>query len=80
MDSVEASRVFAGKADMIFIDGDHSYEAVKADIEAWLPKCTKLICGHDLNCESVQKAVLEKFTFNKIRVTDDNIWFVVLGE
>lgn len=35
--------------DMVFIDGDHEYESVIADIRAWLPKARKLICGHDYN-------------------------------
>lgn len=29
--------VFRKKPDMVFVDGDHSYEHCKADIEAWLP-------------------------------------------
>jgi hypothetical protein len=33
--------------DMVFIDGEHSLEGITADIEAWLPRTRKLICGHD---------------------------------
>ena len=33
----------------VFSDGDHSYEAVKADIDAWLPKVRRggVLAGHD---------------------------------
>lgn len=33
--------------DMVFIDGDHSESSIRGDIEGWLPKTRKLICGHD---------------------------------
>jgi predicted O-methyltransferase YrrM len=48
--SPEAAELFDdGEMDFVFIDGDHSYEATLADIEAWVPKVRPggIICGHD---------------------------------
>ena len=43
--------------DFVFIDADHSYEAVKNDIFLWLPKVTRLICGHDYHGKGSWKGV-----------------------
>lgn len=52
--------------DMVMVDGDHSYESCKGDIEAWLPRFKKeghrIIAFHDYGHTSfpgVQKAVIE---------------------
>jgi precorrin-6B methylase 2 len=64
MTSLKASKKFKDKSvDMVFIDGEHTYEAVKQDIELWLPKCKKLICGHDYNYNDVAQAVNQKFGY-----------------
>ena len=48
MSSEEAIPHFQNKSiDMGFVDGDHSRKGAKKDIEGLLPKCKKLICGHD---------------------------------
>jgi hypothetical protein len=33
--------------DMVYVDGDHSYEGCLFDIHAYMPKARKLICGDD---------------------------------
>jgi hypothetical protein len=51
--SLDAALMFAdGAFDMVFIDSDHEYEAVKLDIMAWRPKAKYLLCGHDYHQES----------------------------
>lgn len=47
--------------DLVFIDGAHDYDSVRADILAWRP-CVRaggILCGHDFNWEGVRKAVSE---------------------
>lgn len=61
--SLEASDFFEDEqVDAVFIDGDHRYKGVKADLFAWWPKVTKggLLLGDDLNWPDVRRAV-EKF-------------------
>jgi precorrin-6B methylase 2 len=60
------------EADMTFIDGSHSYDQVKKDIQNYLPKTKKLICGHDYNWESVRQAVNE--TLGNVQVAE-TLWF-----
>ena len=47
--------------DLVFIDADHSYGAVKKDIIAYAPKLKEggLLTGHDIDYPGVNKAVNE---------------------
>jgi len=73
--AAEQLRADGVTADMIFIDADHSYEACKADIEAYLPLLRKggVLCGHDVGSfPSVTQAVEEAFP--NAWVLPDFIW------
>lgn len=51
--------------DFVFIDAGHTYEAVLADIKAWLPKVKPggVLAGHDYNhAAGVRQAVKQMFT------------------
>jgi predicted O-methyltransferase YrrM len=74
MTSLEAAPTFDdGSVDWVFIDGDHSLPAVRADIRAWWPKLRVggLLSGHDHSWRSVRWAVASHFT--DVAVADD-IW------
>jgi hypothetical protein len=67
--------------DMVFLDGDHSYEGVAADIGAWTPllRSGGLLCGHDYGgrWEGVRRAVDEAFG-DRITVGPKTLWSVEL--
>jgi hypothetical protein len=44
------------RADLIFIDADHSLKAVRADLRLWLPKLKPggVICGHNYNADNLE--------------------------
>ncbi len=66
-DSLAAARELAAKRgtiDLIFIDGDHSYAACKADIAAWAPLTRRggVMAFHDFGsrAEGVTRAIFEE--------------------
>lgn len=60
--------------DMVYIDGDHSYESVKEDILVWMPKVKQggYIAGHDFILLSVQQAVKE--ILGEVKIYEDTSW------
>jgi predicted O-methyltransferase YrrM len=60
--STDVAELVVGPVDLLFIDGDHSYQAVIADLKAYLPKVKVggLLILHDWGwAEGVQRAVRE---------------------
>ena len=70
--------------DFVYIDGNHSYEYVKQDIENYWKKIkiNGVLSGHDIVIEDVLKAVLEFVTKNnlKLQVGERDWWIVKLED
>lgn len=68
--------------DMCFIDGAHDLASVRADLDAWIPKTGKLICGHDYDHDDgypdVRAAVDERFGDLVTQAEGTSIWAVRL--
>lgn len=66
---------------MVYIDGNHQYEAVKNDILHWKPRLVKngIISGHDYtnygHVAGVKKAV-DEILKSVDKVYKDNSWFI----
>lgn len=75
MTSVEAAKQFNHAAYFIYIDGDHTYQAVKADIGAWLDKTSHILAGDDFDYSDTKAAVLTCLP-NDLVQTDGSNWLV----
>lgn len=84
MSSEDAAEIIPDNSlDFIFIDANHAYDYVKADIIMWTPKVKSggIIIGHDYNPErpefGVIQAVNELIPDAKIK---EKIWYTVKGD
>jgi len=82
MDSVAAAEHIAdAELDYIFIDGDHSYDAVCKDLRAYWSKVKPggIFAGHDWNLPDVYRAVTDFRTEygidTEIQFCEKNVWF-----
>jgi hypothetical protein len=62
--------------DLVYVDGDHRYEAVVADLKGWMPKVRKggIIAGHDWSFKAVQKAISEVFGHKEVTLFQGDSW------
>jgi glycosyltransferase involved in cell wall biosynthesis len=67
-----------GAFDMVFIDAEHSYDAVRRDIQLWKPKAKKLLCGHDYTTTWPEVMNAVKDELGEVEVVD-SIWIKKLN-
>ncbi|MFA5307612.1 MAG: class I SAM-dependent methyltransferase [Candidatus Babeliales bacterium] len=78
--SIEASKDILPHLDFAYLDGDHTYENVSKELEAFYPliKSGGVMGGHDINFYGVMKAVgefAEKYRLHPM--TDEQDWWIV---
>lgn len=86
MPSTEAVKWIPDNLDLVFVDGMHTYDAVKEDIAHWLPKVRPggLLTGHDYKHHGrnggVGRAVDEMLGRDNIWTGPDRVWVYQKGE
>ncbi len=82
--SVETARTWRhGPVSLVFIDASHHYDAVSADLEAWVPlvRPDGIVCGDDWEWDSVRRAVedfVARHPGHAIELPCDNTWAFVV--
>lgn len=79
----EATAALVRPADLLYVDGDHSYEGCLMDLKLYVPKARKIVCGDDYQLGAgglpqylgVRQAVQEYFGAVE---SDDTFWWIVL--
>lgn len=82
--SVEAAKDFEDESlDCVYVDGEHLYDYIRADIQAWKDKIKNggILCGHDFDhnhSESITRILNEFNLMNEFTVYSDTSWSVVI--
>jgi len=65
-----AAQFSAGCFDVVYIDGDHTYDGVMGDLRGWFGKVRSggILCGDDFNWPSVRSAVMDFMTDKNLAV------------
>lgn len=73
-----------GFFDFVFIDGDHSFDAVLADIENYHVKVRAggLVAGHDVGLQGVNLAIQSfcrnnRIPLNKVNIVENHAWYFI---
>lgn len=74
--SIHKANEVPDKMALVFLDADHHYDAVKADLVAYAPKA-KVIAGHDWSFNGICQATKE--TIGTVQLLPDQIWFKRIG-
>ncbi len=77
MSSLEAAKLFPKKYfDLVFLDADHTYEALMNDIKAWLPlvKDGGLLTGHDYGGKKVGVKQAVDECFDDVEIDQATVW------
>ena len=80
MTTDEAASIINEKFDLIFIDADHSFNAITSDLKNWIPKCKGIIAGHDYELKSIKDAVDKvfkdvKYTHCAVDIGRSTMWY-----
>ena len=76
-DTAQAANYFEdGSVDLVFVDADHSHEAVKRDLLAWIPKIKKggVLFGHDYMWKEGVRTALEEVLPRKFKLAGGSLW------